>query len=93
MDFKQKLEKLVKLAEKISKLNMKEFCSIRYGDDKNPVNVFMFGGAKVLPEGDIKYRIFEKERVCNYPWEAFVVINGVEYSSLVSQDEAWALYV
>jgi len=53
----------------------------------------MFGGAKVLPEGDIKYRIFEKERDCNYPWEAFVVINGVEYSSLVSKDEAWALYV
>ena len=95
MDFKQKLEKLVELVTEINRLNLFKLCSIRiYGcGDHKRLEVQMYGGAKALPEGEVKYRIFDKERVCSHPWEAYVEINGVEYNSLVSYDEAWALYV
>ena len=90
MDSKRTIEKLASLIAEIKKLGKINVFSIDFFEDRIKVQVY---GANNLPDGEVKYRIFEKERICDYPWEAVVKRDGVEYISLIGFDDAWALYV
>lgn len=90
MDSKRTIEKLASLIAEIKKLGKINVFSIDFFEDRIKVQVY---GANNLPDGEVKYRIFEKERICDYPWEAVVTKDGIEYYALVSFDDAWALYV
>lgn len=90
MDFKQKMSILENLMVAIKNLNLSEVLDVCKMSDYFAVHM---NSIACLPEGKIEYRVRHEEKVCNYPWEAVVTKDGIEYYALVSFDDAWALYV
>ncbi len=90
MDSKKKVSIFENLMGAIKNLNLSEVLNICTINDYLSVHM---SEVCDLPEGKVEYRVRHKEKVCDYPWEAVVTKNGIEYYALGSFDEAWALYV
>lgn len=90
MDFKQKMSILENLMVAIKNLDMSEVLDVCKMNGYFAVHMSDIAN---LPEGEIEYRIRHEEKVCDYPWEAVVRKNNIEYFALIPYNDAWALYV
>ena len=93
MGNKEKLEVLVDLVKAINGLGIQCLGSF-FAKDERLTEIHITGdNIGLLPKGDIHYEIFDKSPRAHYPWRAFVVRDGIKFGVLITDDDAWALYV
>jgi len=88
-------QKLIEIVGKINELGVSDLGNFWIRDGQI-TEVFFVGGLDNLPQGDVKFESYEPARGNDYgfyPWKAVVNINGVRYTTLIDEDEAWKLYV
>lgn len=95
MTRQEKMARFIDLIRQINDLDVNDFANVRV--KSNAIyEVFFVGGAESLPEGDVKYESYDDKKLDKpyfYPWKAVVEKEGIRYTALVTEDEAWSLYV
>ena len=91
------MARFIDLIGQIDKLGLENFADIRT-DNRRITEVFFVGGPENLPDGEVRFESFD-EKECRgksfyyCPWKAVVEKNGIKFTALVNEEQAWSLYV